>query len=53
MNILKPLAVTAMSIAMLIPAYAGDHASFECAGFRAVPSEAVDHDPVVKTSIEL
>jgi len=53
MNILKPLAVAAMSIAMLIPAYAGDHASFECAGFRAVPSEAVDHDPVVKTSIEL
>jgi len=55
MKILKPLAIAAVSIATLIPAktHAGDHASFECAGFRAVPPEAIDRDPVVKTSIEV
>src|SRR5262249_22665440 len=54
-RILKPLAIAATLIATLAPAkaYAGDHAAFECAGFRAVPPEAIDHDPVVKTSIEL
>jgi hypothetical protein len=41
----------ALSLALLAPAHAGDHVSFECAGFRAEPAEAADRDPVVKTAI--
>jgi hypothetical protein len=32
-------------------AIAGDFTSFECAGFKTNPSEAIDRDPVIKTSV--
>ena len=52
---MSTVAIAAMSIAILArtPAYATLDASFECAGFKATPQEAVDADPVVKTSIEM
>ena len=48
------IAVAALALmAVATSAHAGDHASFECAGFKATPPEARDDDPVVATSVEL
>jgi hypothetical protein len=43
------VAITVAVIVLATMAHAGDHESLECAGFRALPPEAVESDPVVKT----
>jgi hypothetical protein len=52
-TVIAPIVLIILTIWMAFasPARAGDHVSFECAGFRAVPPEAVDRNPVVKSSV--